>query len=75
MVRLIRVIGWLAVAAGAGVAIVCVALLLGRSSADNEGMIMGAALGTLVLISLPTFLVGTLILGFANGTKAKSGAV
>ena len=35
---------------------------------------MGAALGTLVLISLPTFLVGTLILGFANGTKAKSGA-
>jgi len=74
LIQLLRVIGWLAVAAGIGVVVICVAMLFGRSPADNEGMIVGAALGTIVLIALPTFVVGTLVLAFTNGKKAKSGA-
>jgi hypothetical protein len=74
LIQLLRVIGWLAVVAGVGVVIICVAMLFGRSPADNEGMIVGAALGTIVLIALPTFVVGTLILAFTNCKKAKSGA-
>ena len=74
LIRLFRLIGLLAVTAAVAIVIICVAMLFGRSPADAEGMIVGAALGTIVLIALPTFVVGTLILAFTNGKKAKSSA-
>ena len=73
LIKLFRVIGWLVVVTGIAIGVVCVAMLLGRSPTDTEGMIVGAALGTIVLIALPTFVAGLVILSFTNG-KAKSGA-
>ena len=73
LIKLVQVLGWITVTAGAGIALICVGMLLNRSPSDTEGMIVGAAIGTIVLVGLPTFVAGLTLVAFAN-RKAKSGA-
>jgi hypothetical protein len=64
--KVLRVVGWLVVTAGALICLLCVLMLFNRSPADFEGTIVGAAIGGILVIGLPTLVVGLLIVSFAR---------
>ena len=66
LIKIVRALGWIAVTAGILIFGVCAAMILSRSPDDFEGMLTGAAIGGIVLIALPTFVAGVVVLGFAS---------
>jgi len=44
-------------------------MLFNRSPADFEGTIVGAAIGGIVIVGLPTLVVGVFIVSFARREK------
>ena len=67
--KVLRAIGWVVVAAGALICLLCILMLFNRSPADFEGTIVGAAIGGILVVGLPTFVVGLLIVSFAKRSK------
>lgn len=62
-------LGWLAVAAGSLVFLLCLVMLFNRSPGDFEGLGITAAIGVMVVVALPTIIIGLMLVSFA-GRKA-----
>ena len=73
LAKLLRVLGGMTATAGILVCLSCVAMLLGRSPADSEGMIVGAAIGTVIIVGLPLFMAGVFLLSFARSRTGNDG--
>ena len=66
IIKILRMIGWIVVIAGAMICLMCILMFFNRSPADFEGTIVGAALGGILVIGLPTFFVGLLLVSFTK---------
>ena len=66
MAAMFRAFGWMFVALGILIFLFCAFMALGRSPHDFEGMMVGAAIGGILVVALPTFVVGVVMVGFAN---------
>lgn len=70
MWKIASVLGWLAVAAGSSMFMLCLLMLFNRSPHDFEGMIIGAAIQIIVVVALPVFVIGLMLVAFGARKKA-----